>query len=102
MVGAEGFVVVYFQVEFGGRGGGGLRFCYVLLFSGSGFGKYWWDQFGGLEIIIFETIILDLYCSFGRMTMELLLSAFTITALLLLSFDWMDFMVWASERAITL
>jgi hypothetical protein len=40
--------------------------------------------------------ILDSYCSVGRITRELLLTAFTIIALFLLSLDWMAFMVWVS------
>jgi hypothetical protein len=49
-----------------------------------------------------ELSILDSYCCFGRMTRELLLSGFTITVVLFLSFDQMNLMVWASEHALTL
>jgi hypothetical protein len=35
---AEGFMVMYFQVVDEG-------FATFLLFSGCGFGNYWWDQY---------------------------------------------------------
>jgi hypothetical protein len=50
---------------------------------------------------VFQGVVKDVFC-FGRMTRELLLSGVTITVVLLLSFDQMDLMVWASERAVTL
>jgi hypothetical protein len=39
---------------------------------------------------------LDRYCVFGRMTIELPLSACVITALLFLNLVWMDFIILAS------
>lgn len=87
MVGADGFRFVYFHVEFEGMRN---LLCFRV------FWIWLWKAFVG-SVLVFRNLFsfikfctLDLYCSVGSITRELLLLAIAIVALFLLSLDWID------------
>jgi hypothetical protein len=94
MVGVDGFRFVYYHVEFEGTRS---LLCFIV------FRIWFWKVLMGSVSVLWNLFsfmklcILESYCSVGRITRELPLSAFAIVALFLLSLDWMDFTVWVSR-----